>query len=250
MCNKELQGLVAVVTGAGRGIGRAVALELASAGADVVLAARSLDALESVALEVNALGVRSLAVRADVSCASDVSLLEASAVSEFGKIDILVNNAGITLDGLLLRMKEEDWDQVMAVNLRGAFLCTKAVTKGMMKRRFGRVVNISSVIGLMGNAGQANYAASKAGLIGFTRSVARELGSRGITVNAVAPGYIQTEMTEQLSEGAKKAILDKVPLNLLGTPADVAGVVRFLVSPAARYITGQVVNVDGGMAMQ
>ena len=245
----ELQGQVAMVTGAGRGIGRAIALELARAGADLVLCARTEAQLEEVAEAVRALGRRALVAPGDVSRAADVEATVDRALKEFGQVDILVNNAGITRDTLLLRMKEEDWDQVLAVNLRSAFLCTRAVSKGMLKRRSGRIVNITSVIGLMGNAGQANYAASKAGLIGFTRSVARELAPRGITVNAVAPGYIETEMTREMNEKAREWIQERIPAGFLGQPEDVAWLVRFLSAPQSRYVTGQVFNVDGGMVM-
>lgn len=249
MSHIELQGQVAMVTGAGRGIGRAIALELASAGADLVLCARTAAQLEEVAGEVRALGRQALVAPGDVSKGTDVESVVTGALEHFGRIDILVNNAGITRDSVLLRMKEEAWDEVMEVNLRSAFLCTRAVSKGMLKQRSGRIVNITSVIGLMGNAGQANYAASKAGLVGFTRSVARELASRGVTVNAVAPGYIQTEMTRDLPARAREWILERVPMGFLGEPEDVARVVRFLSAPQTRYVTGQVLNVDGGMVM-
>lgn len=244
-----MHGQVALVTGAGRGIGRAVALELARAGADLVLSARTQAQLEEVADEIRALGRRALVAVGDLSQAGPVEAVVAQALKEFGRIDILVNNAGMTRDAVLLRMKEEDWDQVLQVNLRSAFLCTRAVSKGMLKQRSGRIINISSVIGLMGNSGQANYAASKAGLCGFTRSVARELASRGITVNAVAPGYIETEMTRDLPEKAREWILDRIPMGFLGQPEDVARMVRFLSAPETRYVTGQVFNVDGGMVM-
>ena len=249
MSHIELQGQVAMVTGAGRGIGRAIALELATAGADLVLCARTAAQLEEVAGEVRALGRRALVACGDVSRAAEVDSVVEQALKEFGRIDILVNNAGIARDSVLLRMKEEDWDKVLEVNLRSAFLCTRAVSRGMLKQRSGRIVNITSVIGLMGNTGQANYAASKAGLIGFTRSVARELASRGITVNAVAPGYIETEMTRDLPAKAREWILERIPMGSLGQPEDVARMVRFLSAPQTRYVTGQVLNVDGGMVM-
>lgn len=244
-----LQGHVALVTGAGRGIGRAIALDLAEAGADVVLAARTESQLQEVAEEIRARGRRALVTPLDVSQVAQVDAGVDLALKEFEKIDILVNNAGITRDAVLLRMKEEDWDQVLAVNLRSAFACTRAVSRGMLKKRYGRIVNITSVIGQMGNAGQANYAASKAGLIGFTRSVARELASRGITVNAVAPGFIESEMTRELPEKNREWIQERIPMGFLGQPEDVARVVRFLASPETRYVTGQVFNVDGGMVM-
>lgn len=244
-----MQGQVALVTGAGRGIGRAIALELASAGADLVLLARTRTQLEEVAGEIRGMGRRALVAAADASRAADVEAAVESALQEFEKIDILVNNAGITRDSVLLRMKEEDWDEVLAVNLRSAFVCTRAVSKAMLKRRHGRIVNITSVIGQMGNSGQANYAASKAGLIGFTRSVARELATRGITVNAVAPGYIETEMTRELPEKVQEGIRARIPMGSFGQPEDVARVVRFLSAPQTRYVTGQVFNVDGGMVM-
>ena len=247
MTNGELQGKVAMVSGAGRGIGRAVALELARAGANVMLVARTESQLQEAVEEVRALGVEAEYAVADVSRADEVERAVANAEKAWGHIDILVNNAGITRDTLLLRMKEEDWDAVQQVNLRSAFLCSKACIKGMMKRRSGRIISVSSVVGIAGNAGQCNYAASKAGIIGFTKSLARELASRGITVNAVAPGFIKTEMTEKLA--ADEAVLGKIPLGVAGTTGDVANAVRFLASPASGYITGQVINVDGGMAM-
>jgi len=245
-----LKDSVAIVTGSGRGIGRAIALELAATGVKVVVnyAGRSDKAEETVEL-IRAAGGEGVAVQADVSQQADVDRLIRTALDQFGKIDILVNNAGITRDTLLLRMKEADWDAVMATNLKGVFLCTKAVSKGMLKQRSGVIVNISSVVGLSGNAGQANYAAAKAGIIGFTKSVAKEFASRGIRVNAVAPGYIFTDMTGTLPEGTQSDILRAIPLGRIGNPEDVAKVVRFLVSPEASYITGQTLSVDGGMEM-
>jgi len=239
---------VAIVTGSGRGIGRAIALELAVAGAKVVInyAGRAEKAEETAEL-IREVGGESLAVQADVSQADDVDRLIKTTLDHFGKIDILVNNAGITRDSLLLRMKEADWDAVLATNLKGVFLCTKAVSKGMLKQRSGAIVNISSVVGLAGNAGQANYAAAKAGVVGFSKSIAKELAPRGIRVNVVAPGYIITDMTETLPEGVQSEVLSAIPLGRLGKPEDVAKMVRFLVSPEASYITGQTFCVDGGM---
>ncbi|KLU64676.1 3-oxoacyl-[acyl-carrier-protein] reductase FabG [Desulfosporosinus acididurans] len=241
---------VAIVTGGGRGIGRAIALELAAAGVKVVVnyAGRSDKAEETVSL-IRQAGGESIAVQADVSQAADVDHLVQMALEHFGKIDILVNNAGITRDGLMLRMKEADWDAVLATNLKGVFLCTKAVSKGMLKQRSGVIVNISSVVGLSGNAGQANYAAAKAGIIGLSKATAKEFASRGIRVNVVAPGYICTDMTETLPEGVQNEILQTIPLGRIGKPEEVAKVVRFLASPESAYITGQVLCVDGGMEM-
>ncbi len=243
-----LKDSVAIVTGSGRGIGRAIALELALAGAKVVVnyAGRVDKAEETVEL-IREAGGECLAVQADVSQTADVDRLIKTTLDHFGKINILVNNAGITRDSLLLRMKEADWDAVLATNLKGVFLCTKAVSKGMLKQRSGVIVNISSVVGLSGNAGQANYAAAKAGIIGFSKSIAKEFAARGIRVNAVAPGYISTDMTETLAEGLQTEVLRAIPLGRLGKPEDVAKVVRFLVSPEASYITGQTLCVDGGM---
>ncbi|KUO79090.1 MAG: beta-ketoacyl-ACP reductase [Desulfosporosinus sp. BRH_c37] len=245
-----LNDSVAIVTGSGRGIGRAIALELAVAGAKVVVnyAGRADKAEETVKL-IREAGGECLAVQADVSQTADVDRLIKTTLDHFGKINILVNNAGITRDLLLLRMKEADWDAVLATNLKGVFLCTKAVSKGMLKQRAGVIVNISSVVGLSGNAGQANYAAAKAGIIGFSKSIAKEFASRGIRVNVVAPGYISTDMTEALAEGMQTEVLRAIPLGRLGKPEDVAKVVRFLVSSEASYITGQTLCVDGGMEM-
>jgi 3-oxoacyl-[acyl-carrier protein] reductase len=247
---KRLQGKTAIVTGGSRGIGKAVALRLAEEGADVaVCASRTLDAAAVLATQIEELGSRAMAVKADVSHSEEVDQLLESVMEAWGKVDILVNNAGITRDGLLLRMKEEDWDAVLDVNLKGAFLCTKAVARHMMKARSGRIVNISSVTGIMGNAGQANYASSKAGLIGFTKSVAKELGARGITSNVVAPGFIPTDMTNELSADVQEALKKQIPLGKMGTTEDIAAAVAFLVSNDAAYITGQVLVVDGGMVM-
>lgn len=243
----KLEGKVAFITGARRGIGKAIALKLAQNGADCVLVART--APEELAQEIETLGRRALPLAVDVSDADAVEAAVKQVVKELGGVDILINNAGINDDGLLIRMKLEQWRRVLDVNLSGAFYCAKAVTRPMLKRGGGRIINITSVIGQMGNAGQANYAASKAGLIGFTKSVAKELGSRGITVNAIAPGFITTDMTAELDEAAREALLSEIPLGELGEPDDVAELALFLAGPGARYITGQVLNVDGGLVM-
>jgi 3-oxoacyl-[acyl-carrier protein] reductase len=247
----DLTDRVALVTGSARGIGQAIALKLAEVGADVVVndIAAAADSLESVAAEIRALNRQSLAVTADVSSPDDVTRLVETAASTFGRIDILVNNAGVTRDQLIMRMSDEDWDTVLNIDLKSAFLCTRAVLRYMLKQRWGRIISIASVVGIIGNAGQANYASAKAGIIGLTRSIAKEVGSRGITANAIAPGYIQTKMTEQLDDKQKQELLRHIPLGSLGTPRDVAEAVAFLASEEARYITGQVLNVDGGMAM-
>lgn len=245
----SLQGQVALVTGASRGIGRAIALSLAAAGAKVVVNyAQSAQAAEDLVQQIEAAGGHALALQADVAQVDQVERLVAETVEKLGPINILVNNAGITRDTLLLRMKLEDWQAVIDLNLTGVFLCTRAVSKGMLKQRSGRIINIASVAGQMGNPGQANYSAAKAGVIGFTKTVAKELAPRGITVNAVAPGFIATEMTENLPNGEE--ILKFIPLGRFGQAEEVAGMVKFLAAdPAAAYITGQVFNVDGGMVM-
>ena len=245
-----LRGKTALVTGAGRGIGRTIALRLAESGADVAVVDLNQESVAEVAAEIRNMGQRALELSGNVTVADEVNDFVKKAADELGRIDILVNNAGITRDTLLLRMKEEDWDAVLNVNLKGAFLCTKAVSRIMMKQRYGRIVSISSVIGLIGNAGQANYGASKAGIIGFSKSVARELGSRGITCNAVAPGFIETQMTDALPEDMKIELINQIPLGRIGNPQDVADAVLFLASDAASYITGQTIAVDGGMVMQ
>ena len=242
----DLTGRVAIVTGASRGIGRAVARTLASAGASVVAGARGDHAAE-VAGEITAAGGKAIAVTLDVTDEASIAAAVASAASAFGKVDILVNNAGITRDTLMLRMKRDDWDAVIATNLTGAFTCTQAVLKGMVKQRYGRIVTISSVVGQSGNAGQANYAASKAGLIGFSKALAREVASRNITVNVVAPGLIDTDMTRAITDAAHQDWAASIPLGRLGTPDDIAAAVCFLASDAASYITGHVLAVNGGM---
>ncbi len=245
-----LANKTALVTGASRGIGRATALELAKAGARVAVNfAGNRAAAEEVVAMIEAAGGEAFLVQADVGDATAVDAMIKAVVERFGKIDILVNNAGITRDNLIVRMKEEEWDAVIHTNLKGIFNCTKAVAKLMMKQHYGRIINMTSVVGIMGNASQANYAAAKAGVIGFTKSIARELASRNITANSVAPGYIATDMTTVLPEQAKQSLQAQIPLQRQGTPADVAAAVLFLVSPGADYITGQTLNVDGGMVM-
>jgi len=245
----QLANQIAVVTGAGRGIGRAIALKFAAEGANVVCISRTAENAEKVAGEIRALGRKAWAHALDVADAAAVAAAAEKILAETGRVDILVNNAGVTRDGLLMRMSDADWDTVLDTNLKGAFLVTKAFSRAMIKQRAGRILNISSVIGLIGNAGQCNYAASKAGLIGFTQSVARELASRGITVNAIAPGFIDTDMTSDLKEEMRAALLKQIPLGVLGSVDDIAGAALFLASPASRYITGQVLTVDGGMVM-
>jgi len=244
----KLKGRVALVTGAAQGIGKSIAEALAKEGADIIVSDINIELAKITANEISGLGVKSIAVKTNVADSNDVAASVEQAVKEFGKIDILVNNAGITKDNLLIRMKDEDWDAVLSVNLRSMFLCTKAIAPLMMKNRWGRIVNIASIVGEMGNFGQANYSASKAGAIGLTKTVARELASRGITCNAIAPGFIDTAMTQKLSDDVKKRLSEQIPLTRLGTPEDIAKAVVFLCADAD-YITGQVINVNGGMYM-
>jgi 3-oxoacyl-[acyl-carrier protein] reductase len=245
----SLQGRVAIVTGAAQGIGRAIAETLAQAGADIVVGDMDLGRSLETVNQVEKLGRRALNIKVNVAEAGDTKAMVEQVLKAWGKVDILVNNAGITRDGLLLRMKEEDWNLVLQVNLNGTFNCTKAVLQTMTKQRYGRIVNIASIVGVMGNAGQANYAASKAAVIGFTKTVGREYASRNVTVNAVAPGFIDTAMTHGLPADVKETLQKQIPLGRLGTPADIAAAVRFLVSEDAAYITGHVLHVNGGMLM-
>ena len=243
-----LHGKTALVTGAGKGIGRAIALRMANEGANVVINySGSEDAAADCAAECEKAGVRTLRVKADVSDAVQVEEMFARAVEEFGTVDILVNNAGITRDKIILRMKEEDFDSVLDINLKGSYNCMKAASKIMLKQRSGRIISISSIVGLRGNAGQVNYSASKAGIIGMTKSLARELASKGINVNAVAPGFIETDMTKALPEAEKDKLLAVIPAGRMGKPEDIAGAVLFLAGPDSSYVTGQVLTVDGGM---
>ena len=243
----DLANRVAIVTGSGRGIGQAIALKLAEVGATVVVNDIN-DGGQGVAEEIQATGRQSLAVPADVSSSEDVSKMVEIAVSTYGKIDILVNNAGISRDQLLIRMSDEDWDRVININLKSVFLCTRAAVRHMLKERWGRIISISSIVGLVGNQGQANYASAKAGIIGFSKTIAKEIASRGITANAIAPGFIDTEMTKRLPESQRQELLKRIPLGYLGSPNDIAEAVAFLASEEARYITGQVLGVDGGMS--
>jgi 3-oxoacyl-[acyl-carrier protein] reductase len=245
----DLTGKVALVTGAAQGIGKAVAMLLAQRGADIILSDINLEKAEETSKEIATLGPRAMAIRANVAVVEEVETMVQSIIERFGQIHILVNNAGIARDKLLLRMTEEDWDLVLDINLKGTFNCTKAVIRYMSKQRYGKIVNIASVVGEMGNAGQANYSASKAGVIGLTKTVAREFASRGINVNAIAPGYIVTPMTEVLPEKAKEDLKRMIPMERLGQPEDVAQAALFLVSEASNYITGQVINVNGGIYM-
>jgi len=250
MIKIDLSGKVAIVTGGAQGIGRSIAEVLASAGANVVISDVNISLAEETAREIAAKSAKEIVVvSGDVASYSDCEKIVQTTLEKFAKIDILVNNAGITRDNLILRMSDGEWDAVLNVNLKGAFNCIKATSKVMIKQRQGKIINIASVVGLMGNAGQANYSASKGGLIALTKTAARELASRNITVNAIAPGYIQTKMTEALSEDARQKLVALIPLNRLGTPEDIARTVLFLSSPLADYITGQVISVNGGMYM-
>mgnify|MGYP000922272344 FL=1 len=246
----DLKGKVALVTGGSRGIGREIAIGFSKLGADIAITYNSNSTkAQELTEELIKNGVKAVAVKGDVSVEEDVNSIVNLVEKELGGVDILVNNAGITKDNLLIRMSPNDWDEVMNVNLKGVFLCTKAVTRGMMKKKYGKIINISSVVGITGNPGQGNYSASKAGIIGFTKSMAKELASRGIRVNAIAPGFIQTEMTDILKDDIKKSMLNSIPLNHFGTPKDISHVVNFLASEESDYITGEVIKVDGGMAI-
>ncbi|MCA0148668.1 MULTISPECIES: 3-oxoacyl-[acyl-carrier-protein] reductase [Rossellomorea] len=246
----NLEGKVALVTGASRGIGREIALELAREGCNVAVNYAGSEAkANEVVDEIKSLGREAIAVQCNVSDAEGVQAMVKETIGEFGSIDILVNNAGITKDNLLMRMKETEWDDVININLKGVFLCTKAVTRQMMKQRSGRIINISSIVGVSGNPGQANYVAAKSGVIGLTKTTARELAPRGITVNAVAPGFISTDMTDQLPEDVRSEMLKQIPLSRFGAPGDIAKVVTFVASDSASYMTGQTLHIDGGMVM-
>ena len=245
----DLTDKVAIITGASRGIGEAIATKLSICGANIILTARNIEGLNAVKDSINAQGGCAEAMVSDVSSMSSLAELAANTIDKFGRIDILVNNAGVIHDNIIMRMKEEDWDSVLNINLKGCFNGIKAVTRPMIKNKGGRIINITSVIGQIGNSGQSNYAASKAGIIGLTKSMAKELGSRNITVNAVSPGYISTDMTDKLNEEVKEKMKSSIPLGRLGTPQDVANLVCFLASDEAEYITGQTLNVDGGMVM-
>jgi 3-oxoacyl-[acyl-carrier protein] reductase len=238
------------VTGSGRGIGKAIAMKLAENGATVVINDVGDSApAEQTAAEIKNLNRQAMAIMADVSSSADVAKMVETAIAAYGKVDILVNNAGITRDQLTMKMTDEEWDKVLAIDLKSVFLCTRAVLRPMLKQRSGRIISMSSVVGIIGNAGQANYAAAKAGIIGFTKTIAKEVASRGITVNAVAPGFIDTPMTQVLPEERKQALMNNIPLGYLGTPRDIAETVAFLASEEARYITGQVIGVDGGISL-
>lgn len=245
----KLEGRVSLITGSAQGIGKEIAVTLAQAGSDIVVCDVNLEAAQATQKEIEALGRRALSIKVDVTNLKEVEEMVNLILDKFSKIDILINNAGITRDNLILRMSEEDWDKVLSVNLKGAFNCIKVLSRHMIKKRYGKIVNMASVIGIMGNAGQANYAASKGGLIALTKSLAKELASRNINVNAVAPGFIQTAMTAKLPEEYRQQMLNVIPLGKFGVPADVAKTCLFLVSPESDYITGQVIVVDGGMTM-
>ena len=246
----DFTGKVAIVTGSGRGIGKAIAMKLAENGATLVINDVGDSApAEQTVTEIKNLNRQAMAIMADVSSSTDVSKMMETAIAAYGKVDILVNNAGITRDQLTMKMTDEEWDKVLAIDLKSVFLCTRAVLRPMLKQRSGRIISMSSVVGIIGNAGQANYAAAKAGIIGFTKTIAKEVASRGITVNAVAPGFIDTPMTQVLPEERKQALMNNIPLGYLGTPRDIAETVAFLASEEARYITGQVISVDGGISL-
>ena len=245
----SLENKVAIVTGASRGIGSAIAHNLSKAGAKIVLISRSIDALKSVEAKIKSNGYDAISIAADVSNLQSLTDAVSQVLETWGTVDILINNAGITRDNIIMRLKEEDWDAVININLKGCFNGIKSVARPMMKARCGRIINITSVIGLMGNSGQSNYVASKAGILGLTKSIAKELGSRNITVNAIAPGYIQTEMTDNLDEPSRDNLIKSIPLQRLGQPQEIADLVCFLASNEAAYITGQTLNVDGGMVM-
>jgi 3-oxoacyl-[acyl-carrier protein] reductase len=245
----QLANHIAVITGAGRGIGRAIALKFAAEGADIACVSRTAENAEKVAAEIRLLGRKAWAYAVDVADSAAVTAAGEKILEQTGKVDILVNNAGVTRDGLIMRLSDEDWDTVLNTNLKGAFLFTRAFSRSFLKQRSGRILNVASVIGQMGNAGQCNYASSKAALIGFTKSIAKEFASRGITVNALAPGFIETDMTAVLTAELKAELLQRIPLRSLGQPGDIAEAALFLAGPGARYITGQVLTVDGGMLM-
>ena len=249
MCELSLEGKVALITGGARGIGKELALRFAKEGSDIAICDVNMELLEQTAEEIRGMDKDVLVFKADVTSSTEVQNMLDKILDKFKKLDILINNAGITRDSLILRMPEEDWDRVIAVNLKGSFVCTKAAAKVMLKQRFGKIVNLASIIGIMGNIGQANYSASKAGIIGLTKSVAKELAPRGVCVNAIAPGFIKTEMTAKLPEDIQKKMLSVIPLGRFGEPKDVADLALFLSSESSSYITGQVIQIDGGMLM-